>query len=150
MSPESRDRVDIGGGHGYFSVVICRRHRQMQATILDLPEAIKYAAPLLAQEDMGERVVHRAGNALTEDLGVAACDLVFLAAVVHHFDDGTNRQLMQRIGCSGSVSLVRAARFRGAGRRWSGPGWSPTQPKKPPRVGPEPRQPRLLLFGDLK
>jgi SAM-dependent methyltransferase len=90
--------LDIGGGHGYFSVAICRRHPQVQATILDLPQAIKYAAPLLAQENMGERVVHKAGNALTEDLGIAAYDLVFMAAVVHHFDDATNRQLMQRIG----------------------------------------------------
>jgi SAM-dependent methyltransferase len=90
--------LDIGGGHGYFSVAICRRHPRLHATILDLPEAIKYAAPLLAQEEMGERVVHKAGNALTEDLGIAAYDLVFMAAVVHHFDDGTNRELMQRIG----------------------------------------------------
>jgi 2-polyprenyl-3-methyl-5-hydroxy-6-metoxy-1,4-benzoquinol methylase len=90
--------LDIGGGHGYFSVAICRRHPRLQATILDLPEAIKHAAPLLAQEGMGDRVVPRAGNALTEDLGIEAYDLVFMAAVVHHFDDGTNRQLMRRIG----------------------------------------------------
>lgn len=94
----ARRMLDIGGGHGYFSVAICRRHPQLQATILDLPEAIKHAAPILAQEEMGERVAHRAGNALTEDLGTDVYDLVFLAAVVHHFDDDTNRQLMQRIG----------------------------------------------------
>jgi SAM-dependent methyltransferase len=90
--------LDIGGGHGYFSVAICRRYPQLQATILDLPEAIKHAAPLLAKEGMGDRVSHRAGSALTEDLGTEVYDLVFMAAVVHHFDDRTNRQLMQRIG----------------------------------------------------
>jgi SAM-dependent methyltransferase len=94
----ARQMLDIGGGHGYFSVAICRRYPQLRATILDLPEAIKHAAPLLAQEGMGERVVHRAGNALTEDLGDAIYDLVFMASVVHHFDDSTNRQLMRRIG----------------------------------------------------
>jgi 2-polyprenyl-3-methyl-5-hydroxy-6-metoxy-1,4-benzoquinol methylase len=95
---KARQMLDIGGGHGYLSVSICRRHTQLQATILDLPQAIKYAAPLLVQEDVGERVVHRAGNVLTEDLGIAGYDLVFMAAVVHHFDDGTNRELMRRIG----------------------------------------------------
>jgi SAM-dependent methyltransferase len=52
----------------------------------------------LAKEGMGDRVSHRAGNALADDLGTEVYDLVFMAAVVHHFDDRTNRQLMQRIG----------------------------------------------------
>jgi 2-polyprenyl-3-methyl-5-hydroxy-6-metoxy-1,4-benzoquinol methylase len=96
--PRSAQRMlDIGGAHGYFSVAICRRNPQLRSTILDLPEAIKHAAPLLAKEGMGDRVTHQAGNALTEDLGTEVYDLVFMAAVVHHFDDTTNRQLMQRI-----------------------------------------------------
>jgi SAM-dependent methyltransferase len=94
----ARQMLDIGGSHGYFSVAICRRHPRLRATILDLPEAIEHAAPLLAQEGMGDRVTHRAGNALTEDLGDGVYDLVFMAALVHHFDDDTNRRLMQRIG----------------------------------------------------
>jgi SAM-dependent methyltransferase len=94
----ARQMLDIGGAHGYFSVAICRRYPQLRAIVLDLPEAIKHAGPLLAKEGMGERVVHRAGNALTEELGSETYDLVFMAAVVHHFDDTTNRQLMKRIG----------------------------------------------------
>jgi len=98
MPRTAAQMLDIGGGHGYFSVAICRRFPQLQATILDLPEAIAHAAPLLAKEGMGDRVTHRAGNALTDDLGNEVFDLVFMSAVVHHFDDMTNRQLMQRIG----------------------------------------------------
>jgi predicted O-methyltransferase YrrM len=94
----ARRMLDIGGAHGYFSVAICRRYPELRATVLDLPDAIKHAAPLLAKEGMGDRVIHRTGNALTEDLGSGVYDLVFMAAVVHHFDDRTNRQLMKRIG----------------------------------------------------
>jgi SAM-dependent methyltransferase len=47
---------------------------------------------------MGDRVTYLAGNVLTEDLGTAIYDLVFMSAVVHHFDDPTNRELMKRIG----------------------------------------------------
>jgi SAM-dependent methyltransferase len=93
----AQQMLDIGGSHGYFSVAICRRHPRLQATVLDLPEAIRHAAPLLAKEGMGDRVVHRAGDALSDDLGKETFDLVFMAALVHHFDDGTNRELMQRI-----------------------------------------------------
>jgi SAM-dependent methyltransferase len=89
--------LDIGGAHGYFSVALCRRHPRLRSTVLDLPQAIRHAAPLLAREGMGDRVIHRAGDALTDDLGMDAYDVVFLAAVAHHFDEAANRELMRRI-----------------------------------------------------
>jgi SAM-dependent methyltransferase len=89
--------LDIGGSHGYFSVVLCQRHPGLHATVLDLPPAVEQAAPLLAREGMGDRVVHRAGDALTDDLGEAAFDLILMVSLVHHFDDATNRLLAQRV-----------------------------------------------------
>src|SRR5262245_62389041 len=90
--------LDIGGSHGYYSVILCHRYPRLRSTVLDLPQAIRHAAPLLAREGMGDRVVHRAGDALTDDLGSDAYDLVFVAALVHHFDEDTNGELMRRIG----------------------------------------------------
>jgi 2-polyprenyl-3-methyl-5-hydroxy-6-metoxy-1,4-benzoquinol methylase len=94
---DARDLLDIGGSHGYFSVSLCRRYPQLRAVVLDLPQAIEHAAPLLAKEGMGDRVVHRAGNALTEDLGVEAYDVVFTASLVHHLTDAENRDLAVRV-----------------------------------------------------
>lgn len=93
----AQDLLDIGGSHGYFSVLICRRHPSLRATVLDLPEAVAHAAPLLAAEGMGDRVSHREGNVLTDDLGVATYDVVFIYSLLHHFDDQTNRELMRRV-----------------------------------------------------
>lgn len=92
----ARDTLDIGGSHGFISVVLCRRHPQLRATVLDLPSAIEHAAPLLEREGMGERVVLRAGDALVDDLGEAAHDLILIFSLVHHFDDATNRRLVSR------------------------------------------------------
>jgi SAM-dependent methyltransferase len=92
----ARQMLDIGGSHGYYSVVICRRHPGLRSVVLDLPQAICHAAPLLAQEQMGDRVVHRAGDATTDDFGTAAFDLVFIAHAVHHFDVPANRDLARR------------------------------------------------------
>jgi 2-polyprenyl-3-methyl-5-hydroxy-6-metoxy-1,4-benzoquinol methylase len=97
MPRGARDLLDIGGSHGYLSVSLCRRYPQLRAVILDLPEAIEHAAPLLAKEGMGDRVVHRAGNALTDDLGVEAYDVVFTASLVHHLTDAENRDLAMRV-----------------------------------------------------
>lgn len=89
--------LDIGGSHGYYSVCACRRHTGLRATILDLPEAVEHAAPILAREGMGDRVRHRAGDALTDDLGDEAWDVVFISQLVHHFTEEQNRELMGRI-----------------------------------------------------
>jgi len=98
--------LDIGGSHGYYAVCLCRHHPGLRATILDLPRAVEHAAPILAEENMGERVVHWAGDALKEDLGEETWDLVFICNLVHHFDDETNRALACRV--------ARALRPRGA------------------------------------
>jgi SAM-dependent methyltransferase len=97
---DARDMLDIGGSHGYYSVALCRRHEGLRSEVLDLPEAVEQAAPLLAAEGMGDRVVHRAGDALTEDLGTAAYDLVLVAQLVHHFSEAQNRELATRVAAA--------------------------------------------------
>src|SRR5215216_2988402 len=94
---EPKEMLDIGGSHGYYSVSLCRRNDGLRSVILDLPEAVDQAAPLLAAEGMGDRVAHRAGNALTDDLGTDAYDIVLIAQVVHHFSEEQNRELAKRV-----------------------------------------------------
>jgi ubiquinone/menaquinone biosynthesis C-methylase UbiE len=89
--------LDIGGGHGSYSAAFCRRHSALRSTILDLPEAVAIAAPILAEEkDVAARIEHRAGNALTDDLGVGRFDLVFISHLVHHFTAPANEALIRR------------------------------------------------------
>ena len=93
---DATEMLDIGGSHGYFSVAICRRHPGLRATVLDLPSAVEHAAPILEREEMGDRVVLRAGDALVDDLGDGAYDLIMAFSLVHHFDDATNRLLARK------------------------------------------------------
>ena len=95
----ARDMLDIGGSHGYFSVVLCRRHPQLRATVLDLPDAVEHAAPLLEREAMGDRVVLRAGDALTDDLGEAPTTSSWSSA-------SSITSTMRRTGCSSPVRRV--------------------------------------------
>ena len=93
----AHDLLDLGGSHGLLSASLCRRHHGLRAVILDLPEAIEHAAPLLAQEGMGDHIVHRPGNVLQDDLGTEAWDVVLAANLVHHFGDAANRELAKRV-----------------------------------------------------
>jgi SAM-dependent methyltransferase len=93
----ARLMLDIGGSHGYYSVVVCRRRPELRSVVLDLPQAVEHAAPLLAAAGMGDRVVHRAGDALVEDLGTESYDLVLISQLVHHFSAEQNRDLARRV-----------------------------------------------------
>ena len=115
--------LDIGGSHGFVSVAMCRRYPALRAVVLDLPAAVKHAAPLLAREQMGDRVVHRPGDALADDLGDAAWDFIYVSQLVHHFDEATNRRFVQRIaralkpgGVVAIVELIRPAQPGGSGQ----------------------------------
>jgi predicted O-methyltransferase YrrM len=119
----ARDMLDIGGSHGLYSVALCRRHENLRSTILDLPDAVEKAAPLLAAEGMGERVVHRAGDALLDDLGEERYDLILIASLVHHFSAEQNIDLTTRVaralrpgGVFAIFDALRAPSARKAGQ----------------------------------
>ncbi|HYO47278.1 MAG TPA: class I SAM-dependent methyltransferase [Gemmatimonadota bacterium] len=92
----ARAMLDLGGSHGLFSGALCDRHPGLHAEILDLPEAVEQAAPMLAREGRGDRVRLRAGDALAEDLGVMAFDLVFVSNLLHHFEPSQSRDVIRR------------------------------------------------------
>lgn len=90
-----RRMVDVGGSHGFHAVALCRKHPTLEAEVLELPGAVTAAAPLLAKENMGDRVRHREGDALAGDLG-RDLDLVLVAQLVHHFTAKENAALAKR------------------------------------------------------
>jgi SAM-dependent methyltransferase len=93
----ARALLDIGGANGVYATALCHQHANLHATILDLPEAIAAAASFQAPAGMSARITYRAADALTADLGHATYDLIFVANLVHHFDDATNRALARRV-----------------------------------------------------
>ncbi len=89
--------LDIGGSHGHFAAEICRRHPAVAAEVMDLPEAIRAAAPLLAAEDLGHRLVHRPGDIVTADIGDEQFDLVLMSNLAHHLDAEQNLDVARRV-----------------------------------------------------
>lgn len=95
--PKTATRMlDIGGSHGQHSVALCKKLPALTATILDLPAAIEQAAPLLARQGLGDRVQHQPGNALTDDFGTNAYDIILLSSLAHHFTPGQNQLVTEK------------------------------------------------------
>lgn len=92
------DMIEVGGAHARYSVALCRRHSRLHSVVLDLPEAVRAATPLLAAENMGTRVVHREAHALSHDFGVKTYDVVLLCNLAHNFTAAENALLFRRLG----------------------------------------------------
>jgi SAM-dependent methyltransferase len=71
--PEDRDLkvLDVGGGHGGYSLAIARRYPRLQATVYELPRVVPVAREIVAREGMSERVSVQEGDFQHGHLG---CD----------------------------------------------------------------------------
>jgi SAM-dependent methyltransferase len=108
----ARQMIDLGGSHGHFAASICRHHPLLNAQVLDFPDAIEKAAPLLAAEHLGARVVHIAGDVTQTDLGREQYDLVFMSNLAHHLAENQNFALAKRIARAlrpGGIFVIQEA-----------------------------------------
>lgn len=94
----SRQLIDIGGGHGLYSMELCRRHSNLGATIFDLPGAVEAVNDEIPSE-LANRVTTRAGDYRTDDLG-DGYDLALLFNVIHAHGPDENIALFERIADS--------------------------------------------------
>lgn len=107
----ARSVLDVGGGHGWYSVALCRRHPHLSATVLDLPGSARVGREIVAQAGMSGQVRHRDGDALTSDLE-GPHDLVLCFNLVHHLGEEQVVALFQRIRSalapSGTLAILDA------------------------------------------
>ncbi len=93
LAPKLRnpaEMLDIGGSHGLYCVEMCIKYPTLKATILDLPQAVDKARPILEKYSMGDRINYMIGNALTDDFGENKYDIILISSLMHHFTSEQN------------------------------------------------------------
>ena len=75
--------LDVGGGHGWYSACLCRRHPGLTATVLDLPGSAAVGREIIAAAGLSDRVLFREGE-LTETALGEGFDAVLCFNVLHH------------------------------------------------------------------
>jgi SAM-dependent methyltransferase len=90
-----RALLDIGGGHGWYSACLCRRHPGLTATVLDLPGSTAVGREVIAAAGLADRVLFRDGDVTTSDLG-GGYDAVLCFNLVHHLGPGQIADLFRR------------------------------------------------------
>jgi SAM-dependent methyltransferase len=81
--PEDRDLslLDVGGGHGGYSIAIAQRYPRLQATVFELPRVVPVAQEIIAKAGMSERVFVQEGDFQRDDLGRGYDVLLFFGVL---------------------------------------------------------------------
>lgn len=96
LPPQARRLLDVGGGHGLYSVHFCRRHPGLTATVFDLAQAHESARRTIAEEQMGERIAVHEGDFTRDDLG-SGYDVVLLFNILHSRQPEENVTLLRKV-----------------------------------------------------
>jgi hypothetical protein len=80
--------IDIGGGHGGYSMALARRYPNLTATVFELPAAAEVARDIIAGEGMSERVMVQTGNFQQEELGHGYDVALIFGVLVSETDEG--------------------------------------------------------------
>jgi hypothetical protein len=97
LPPGARRLLDVGGGHGLYSVRFCRRQPGLSATVFDAAPALDVARDVVAAEGMKDRVTLQPGDFWVDALGTGY-DVALVFNVVHAFPPAKNVELLSRVG----------------------------------------------------
>ncbi|WP_336365430.1 methyltransferase [Halalkalicoccus salilacus] len=108
--------IDIGGGHGLYTIELCRRHSNLTGTIFDLQGAIETVSDEIPAE-LAERISPQAGDYRTDDFG-EGYDLALLFNVIHAHDPVENTALFERVAdaLAPNGRIIVLDQWEGSGR----------------------------------
>ncbi|MCW3013688.1 MAG: putative O-methyltransferase [Solirubrobacterales bacterium] len=92
----ARALLDVAGGHGGYSMALCRRHRRLRATIIELEGAARIGHKIVEEEGFSGRIQHVTRDMHTAYLG-AGYDIALAANIIHHLDRGAAVALLTRM-----------------------------------------------------
>jgi ubiquinone/menaquinone biosynthesis C-methylase UbiE len=94
--PDTPTRLlDVGGGHGTYSSLMCQKYPQLQATILDFFAGLETARQKIQGQPFAARITLQKGDMWAVEWG-EGFDLILLFNVLHQYDLETNVKLLQK------------------------------------------------------
>lgn len=87
--------LDVGGGHGQFTVHFCQAHPRLTATIMDSEIALETARQNIKEAQLNDRVDLYAADLWSAAWGTE-WDGILLFNLLHHYDLETNHKLLNK------------------------------------------------------
>lgn len=90
-----RTLLDIAGGSGVYSILLCRQFPQLQSIVFDLPPILERTRNIIERERMTERVSVREGNYFKDDFG-SGVDAILLSNMLQTEGRQTCRMVLKK------------------------------------------------------
>ena len=90
-----RRLVDLGGATGHLCIAACSVHREMMATVFDLPQVEPYAQERIEEASLTSRIGFVPGDFFSDDLPPA--DLYSLGRILHDWGEDKIERLLRKI-----------------------------------------------------
>jgi SAM-dependent methyltransferase len=85
-----RRLLDIGGGHGGYSIAFCEKYADLSATVFDLEATAEIGREIVERERMGDRVEFQVGDFLKDDFDTGY-EAALCFNILHNFSEADNR-----------------------------------------------------------
>jgi len=102
--------LDLGGGPGTYSVLACRHWPGLRTTLLDLPETIAIARPLIEKANLLDRITLREGSWDDDDYG-SGFDAVLMSNILHGPASGAPAKLTKAYNAMDPGGLLIVQEF---------------------------------------
>ena len=96
LPPTAKRLIDLGGGHGLYSIGFCNKYPNLSACVFDWPQAREIACETIQSEGMLERVTFQAGDLWADDYG-SGYDVALLFQIVHMYSPENNIKLLTKV-----------------------------------------------------
>ncbi|QDV41378.1 Demethylspheroidene O-methyltransferase [Stieleria neptunia] len=84
--------LDLGGGPGLYAIAACNRYPHVNATILDLDDALHFAHQNISDARLADRIRLRPGSVTDGSYG-GPYDVILLSHTIHLFDERTVQRI---------------------------------------------------------
>ncbi|MBI3756733.1 MAG: class I SAM-dependent methyltransferase [Deltaproteobacteria bacterium] len=87
--------LDVAGGSGVYSIILCRQFPQLQSVVFDLPPILERTRKIIEREGMTDRVSVREGNYFKDNFG-SGLDVILLSNMLQTEGRQTCRMVLQK------------------------------------------------------
>ena len=91
----SRRLLDIGGGHGGYSIAFCQKYADLTAIVFDLEATVEIGREIVAREQMAGRVEFQAGDFLKDDFDTGYAAALYFN-ILHNFSEKDNKCVLAK------------------------------------------------------
>jgi len=88
--------LDLGGGHGGYSVAFCEKYPALTAVVFELEGTAEIGREVVAREGMGDRVKFKVGDFLKDDLGAGYSAALYFN-ILHNCSEEDNRLALKKV-----------------------------------------------------